>query len=189
MFHTAGMRALAMLDRRILWRIPGSGKEVYLTFDDGPTPEATPWVVDTLAKHGARATFFCLGRNAERHPELVDRLRSEGHAIGHHTWDHPDGWRTSPKSYYRNVLHGHRQTGGILFRPPYGRVPIGQLRRLGRHFRVVMWDVLSGDFHSGAAGETCVKRVLARTRPGSIIVFHDNVQRLRCLRDTLPVVL
>lgn len=180
---------LAMLDRRIRWRMPASGKEVYLTFDDGPEPEVTPWVLDTLAEHGVKATFFCLGRNVLRHPELFERLRKEGHAIGHHSWDHPDGWRTPWRAYYRNVLCGAEQVGGTLFRPPYGRLGIGRARSMGKRYQVVMWDVMAGDFRKGMSGEACARYVLGRIKPGSIVVLHDNLKSAACLREALPLIL
>lgn len=180
---------LAMLDRRIRWRMPATSKEVYLTFDDGPEPGATPWVLGTLAQHGAKATFFCLGRNAERHPDLLDRLRREGHAIGHHSWDHPDGWRAPYRAYYRNVLRGAERTGGTLFRPPYGHLGMGRARTLGKRFQVVMWDVLAGDFKKGLSGAACARYVLNRARPGSIVVLHDNLKSAGCLREALPLIL
>lgn len=180
---------MLMLDRRILWRLPAAGKIVYLTFDDGPEPEITPWVLDTLAEHGAKATFFCLGRNVQRDPELFNRLRSEGHSVGHHTWDHPDGWRMPVREYYRNVLRGVEQAGGNMFRPPYGRLSIGRARTLSKRYRLVMWDVLAGDFRKGMSGEACARHVLDRIRPGSIVVLHDNLKSAACLREALPLIL
>ena len=183
------LRMLAMLDRCILWRLPAEGKVVYLTFDDGPEPEVTPWVLDTLAEHGAKATFFCLGRNAQRLPELFKRLHTEGHATGHHTWDHPDGWRMPVRAYYRNVLLGAQQIGGNLFRPPYGRIGMRRARTLSKRYQVVMWDVLGGDFRKGMSGEACARRVLHRIKPGSIVVLHDNLKSQACLKEALPRIL
>lgn len=183
------LRMLAVLDRRVLWRVPTREKEVFLTFDDGPQPEVTPWVLDTLAAYGAKATFFCLGRNAERYPELFLRLRNEGHAVGHHTWDHSDGWRTPARAFHRTVLRGGKQIGGHLFRPPYGHLCPAQLRALGKRYRVVMWDVMGGDFKPGRTGAACARLVLGRTRPGSIIVLHDNLKSAKCLTDALPLIL
>lgn len=183
------LRMLAILDRRILWRMPAAGMVVYLTFDDGPEPQVTPWVLDTLAEHGAKATFFCLGRQAKHHPELFDRLRREGHAAGHHTWDHPDGWRTPVRAYYRNVLHAAERVGGTLFRPPYGRLGIGRSRTLSKRYQVVMWDILGGDFRQGMSGEACARHVLQQIKPGSIVVLHDNLKSAVCLRGALPHIL
>ncbi len=183
------LRMLGMLDRRVLWRVPTRGNEVFLTFDDGPEPTVTPWVLDTLAAHGAKATFFCLGRHAEQHPQLFQRLRDEGHSVGHHTWDHPSGWQTPTRSYYRSVLRGAEQVGGELFRPPYGRMKIGQSRTVGRRFQVVMWDVLGGDFRKNRSGASCASYVLRRAKPGSIVVLHDNLKSTACLKEALPLIL
>jgi peptidoglycan/xylan/chitin deacetylase (PgdA/CDA1 family) len=180
---------LAVLDRRVLWRVPTGRREVFLTFDDGPVAGVTPWVLDTLAGYKAKATFFCLGSNAAGSPELMERLRAEGHAVGHHTWDHPDGWRTRNRAYYRNVLRGRDVINSRLFRPPYGRLGPLQLNRLRKRFRPVLWDVLSGDFKPRMPGEACARGVLERAVPGSIIVFHDNRQSARCLKEALPLVL
>jgi peptidoglycan/xylan/chitin deacetylase (PgdA/CDA1 family) len=181
--------ALARLDRRVLWRVRTHGKEVFLTFDDGPEPGVTPWVLDTLARYGAKATFFCLGEQAAAAPELMVRLHREGHATGHHTWDHPNGWRTADRTYYRNVLRGLPEGAGVLFRPPYGHLKVSQLRRLRKRVRIVMWDVLAGDFRPGRSGTDCARKVLRKAVPGSIIVLHDNAKSARCLKEALPLIL
>lgn len=183
------LRLWARLDRRMVWQLPVEGKVVHLTFDDGPEPQVTPWVLETLAQHDAKATFFCLGRNAAQHPELMQRIGQEGHSTGHHTWNHPDGWKTPAKAYLRNVLQGAHQVGGPLFRPPYGHLGLGMARLLCKRFRVVMWDVMGYDFLPGRSGEACAIHVLRRTRPGSIIVLHDNLKSSACLREALPLIL
>ncbi|MBP8822623.1 MAG: polysaccharide deacetylase family protein [Flavobacteriales bacterium] len=183
------MRLLAALDRRLLWRVAHAGNKVFLTFDDGPCPGITPWVLDTLAVHGAKATFFCLGQQAEQHPELMQRIRADGHSIGHHTWDHADGWRTAKRPYQRSVLRAARSTGSMLFRPPYGHLPPGQLRSIGRRYRVVMWDVMGYDFKPGRRGGECARHVLRHARPGSIIVLHDNPKSAACLKEALVPIL
>jgi peptidoglycan/xylan/chitin deacetylase (PgdA/CDA1 family) len=172
-----------------LWSMPRTGKELYLTFDDGPIPEVTPWVLDLLAEHRAKATFFCLGRNCATHPHLLKRIVREGHGVGNHTWDHPRGRRTGLTRYLRSVLRCQSITGTSLFRPPYGSLTIRQFRTLRRHFKIVMWDVLSGDYDPGIDGPTCLRRVLDHARPGSIIVFHDSLKAENNLRFTLPQVL
>jgi len=159
---------------------------IHLTFDDGPDADLTPWVLDQLAAADARATFFCRGDRARTHPQLVERMRSAGHGVGGHTWDHPDGLRTALRPYLRNVLRGQQAVGGDLFRPPYGRLSPCQLRALRGRLRVVMWDVLTGDYDRSLSPEDCLRRTLRATRPGSIVVFHDVRKAEASLRHVLP---
>ncbi|MFZ1664832.1 MAG: polysaccharide deacetylase family protein [Flavobacteriales bacterium] len=189
MLHAAAMRVAAALLPGAIARLPVAGREVFLTFDDGPHPEATSWVLDELKQHGAKATFFCLGKNAAENPELLARIRREGHAVGHHTWDHPNGWKTTNSAYLANVVRGQQAVGGNLFRPPYGRIGPLQARSVGKLFPIVLWDVLAGDFRPGADGLLVARNVLNHARPGSIIVFHDNPKSFDCLRVALPAVL
>ena len=170
----------------VLWRMDPRERVLYLTFDDGPDPQLTPWVLDQLAAVGAHATFFCRGDRARARPDLVERLRAEGHGVGGHTWDHPDGWRTPLRPYLRNVLRGQREVGGPLFRPPYGRLTPAQLAALKGRLRVVMWDVLSRDYDLRRTAEECLDRTLRLARPGSIIVFHDAPKAADRLRVILP---
>ena len=162
---------------------------MYLTFDDGPIAELTPWVLDRLADHGAKATFFCLGRNCAFAPQVVERIREEGHALGNHTWDHPRGRRTNTWSYLRNVVKAEPLTSSRVFRPPYGSITFAQTRALRKRYSIILWDVLSGDYDVRLTGEHCAKRVLANARPGSIIVFHDSLKAEKHLRFVLPKVL
>lgn len=173
----------------LLWRMPPHDRTVHLTFDDGPTPEVTPWVLDTLEAHDAKATFFLLGANAERHPDLVRRIRSASHAIGNHTHSHLDGWRTGLKAYLEDTERAQAHTGSALFRPPYGRITRAQAATLRQRFTVVMWDVLSKDYDRSRSPERCLRDVLHHTRPGSIIVFHDSLKAEPLLRAVLPEVL
>lgn len=180
---------LKPLLKEFVWSMPSVGDEMHLTFDDGPTPGVTPWVLDTLAAYRAEATFFVLGRNATAEPALMDRIRHEGHAVGNHTWDHPNGWRTPTFTYLRNVLRCGEvlQTG--LFRPPYGRITRQQSHALLARFSVVMWDVLSADFDTRLSGDQCARNVTRHARPGSIVVFHDSLKAEVRLRSALPIVL
>lgn len=189
MMHAAAMRMAAALLPDAISRVRGASGRVHLTFDDGPHPGITPWVLDLLAEHGAKATFFCLGKQAVAHPRLLERIEREGHALGHHTWDHPDGWRTGTKAYVENVLCGHEAIGGRLFRPPYGRIGPVQALLLRHRFRIVLWDVLAGDFRPGADGGEVAAHVLGRSRPGSIVVLHDAPKSAACLKAALPLVL
>ena len=189
MYLTRTPALLKPLMKELQWSGPAEGRKLYLTFDDGPIPEVTPWVLDTLAAYGAMATFFCIGKNVAQHPELFARIRQEGHSVGNHTYDHLNGWNTPRFTYLRNVLRCHSLTGSKLFRPPYGRITQQQTQALRKRFSVVMWDVLSADFDESLDGEQCLRNVIEHSVPGSIIVFHDSLKAERRLRPALPAAL
>lgn len=182
-------RLLQDLFASFTWRVSTHARVVHLSFDDGPIPEVTPWVLDRLAEYGAKASFFCIGCNAESHPGLLRRIIEEGHTVGNHTWDHPRGRRTRPFTYYRSILRCQSVTGSTLFRPPYGSLTMRQARTICKRFRVVFWEVLSGDFDARLSGEQCVNNVLHHVRPGSIVVFHDSLKAADRLRYALPRIL
>ena len=171
---------------RWLRRVRTRDKVLYLTFDDGPIPEVTPWVLDTLRTYGAKATFFCIGRNIERNPDVFQRLIAEGHRVGNHTLDHLSGWDTSLFEYLRNTMHCQQLTRTGIFRPPYGRITLAQARALARRFQLVFWDVLSEDFDANLSAHRCLRNVLAKARSGSIIVFHDSLLAEDRVRYALP---
>lgn len=162
---------------------------IYLTFDDGPIPEVTPWVLDQLAKYDAKATFFCVGENAERNPDVLNQVVTQGHSVGNHTHNHLSGWSTDHLPYIQNVRKCAELIDSRLFRPPYGRLSPRKAQYLHRHYRIVMWDVLSGDFDQDLSPENCLANVLNNVRPGSIVVFHDSLKSERNLRYALPRVL
>lgn len=182
-------RILRALYPGAVWSMPGTDKDIFLTFDDGPIPDVTPWVLDVLAQYQAKATFFCIGRNCDAAPSILTRIRAEGHSVGNHTWDHPRGRRTADRSYFRNVISGKAATGSDLFRPPYGSLKWSQFRMLKKRFRVVFWDVLSYDFDTRSDGAACLRRVIEGVRPGSIVVFHDSLKAEERLRYALPAAL
>ncbi len=177
-----------------VWRIPTSEKKIFLTFDDGPVPEITPRVLSELKKYNAKATFFCVGANANKHPDILSRILADGHSVGNHTYDHLNGWRSKTKDYVENVRKfdaaiqrlNPNPEGVILFRPPYGRMKRTQYAWLNTRYAVIMWDVLSGDFDAGTSEERCLKNVLSRTREGSVVVFHDSIKAKKNLFYTLP---
>ena len=179
-----------------IWEIPNSDKKIYLTFDDGPIPEITEWVLDVLKSEGIKATFFCIGNNIQKHPEVYKKILSEGHQIGNHTFNHLNGWKTNTKSYLGNFKlceteHLKLNTEhSFLFRPPYGKIKPSQskaIRTLG--YKIIMWDVLSGDFDTTITPEKCLKNVLDKTTNGSIVVMHDSEKAKDKIFYTLPKIL
>jgi|TARA_B110000503_G_C7059037_1_gene375819 peptidoglycan-N-acetylglucosamine deacetylase len=147
---------------------------VYLTFDDGPHPEITREVMRILAEFNAPATFFCVGENVDRYPEVLDELKAAGHEIGNHTQRHESGWGTGQMAYLRSFLECQQRVNSPWFRPPYGRITRAQAEALQPHTQIVMWDVLSADFDDKNTPESCLDRLLVNTRPGAIVVFHDS---------------
>jgi peptidoglycan/xylan/chitin deacetylase (PgdA/CDA1 family) len=160
---------------------------IYLTFDDGPHPEVTREVMRILARYRAPATFFCVGQNLERYPEVAIELRAAGHAIGNHLHQHESGWETPTWSYLRSYVRCRELVGdGRWFRPPYGRISRQQAEALQGHTRIVMWDVLSGDWDATQTPDDCFNRLRTHTRPGAIVVFHDSERAAPRMLATLP---
>ncbi|MBK6901507.1 MAG: polysaccharide deacetylase family protein [Saprospirales bacterium] len=172
-----------------IWKIPGGEKVIYLTFDDGPIPEVTPWVLDTLRAYHAKGTFFCVGDNIRKNPEVLKAVQAEGHSVGSHSYHHLNGWNTDNIRYFHDVRQGARAAKTEFFRPPYGRLTRRQALFLQRHYDIIMWDVLSADFDTQLSGEQCFQNVIAHTQPGSIIVFHDSLKAEAQLKYALPKVL
>jgi len=178
-----------------IWEMEGKGKIIYLTFDDGPQAEATPFVLDTLAIYNAKATFFCIGKNVEEHPDLYKRILTEGHTVGNHTQNHLNGWHTNDDVYIDNVKQAAKWIDSTLFRPPYGRIKKFQAKVLMQQlntetntipFKIVMWTVLSGDFDTDISGDKCFRNVQQKTKEGSIVVFHDSAKAFERLQYALP---
>jgi len=167
----------------------GSEKTVYLTFDDGPHPEATSFVLDVLKDENVPATFFLLGKNAEAHPDLVARITSEGHTIANHGHQHLDGWKTNKADYVRNFQQAAPLLGTHFFRPPYGRITWGQYRAIATTTTVVLWDVIAGDFDTSISPQQCEANVLGAVRNGSIIVMHDSEKALPILHNSLKSII
>jgi peptidoglycan/xylan/chitin deacetylase (PgdA/CDA1 family) len=171
---------------RLTWRIKTSRKELYLTFDDGPVPGPTEFVLDLLRDHKIKATFFCIGQNISRNPSIFQRIVSEGHATGNHTFDHVNGWKVATNKYLDNVSACHKlMKDTTLFRPPYGRITPSAIRKL-QGYRIIMWDVLTYDFSADTLPEQSLKGALEATRPGSIVVFHDSYKAEKNLTYVLP---
>ncbi|MFT5147333.1 MAG: peptidoglycan/xylan/chitin deacetylase (PgdA/CDA1 family) [Polaribacter sp.] len=180
------------------WCFSRDVKEIYLTFDDGPTPEVTQFVLDELKKYNAKATFFCIGKNILNHPDVFKKIKNSKHTIGNHTYNHLNGWATKNKDYFDNFLQCEpiisktldESTKPKLFRPPYGKIKKSQAKSiLKKGYRIIMWDVLSADFDVATSKEECLRNVLNNTKNGSIIVFHDSVKASEKLKFVLPKVL
>lgn len=177
---------------RYTWHRRRKQKKIYLTFDDGPVPEVTLFVLRTLEEHAAKATFFCVGDNVRKYPEILKQVSEAGHRIGNHTYHHLNGLKTSAEAYLENVAKcktallqaGQREVN--LFRPPYGRIRQQQARELLPAYEIIMWDVLSADFDKNLQPEECLKKSIRYTRAGSIIVFHDNPKAFGNLQWVLP---
>lgn len=175
-----------------VWKIDTDENLLYLTFDDGPHPVATPFVLDELKKFNARATFFCVGKNVKENFVLYERIISEGHQIANHTYNHLNGWKTDDKIYIEDIQKATKIIDSDLFRPPYGRITKFQLKAItGKklHLKPIMWDVLSGDFDPSVDGENCYLNVINNAKQGSIIVFHDSAKSLKTLQYALPKIL
>ncbi len=175
-----------------IWKINTLENVLYLTFDDGPHPVATTFVLDELRKYNAKATFFCIGKNVDENPGLYKKIIDEGHAVGNHTYNHLNGWKTDDAVYLDNIYKAKKIIDSNLFRPPYGRITKFQLKQLPAEkykLKPVMWSVLSGDFDKEVSGEECYLTVAKNAGAGSVVVFHDSEKAMERLQHALPKVL
>ena len=181
----------------LVFSISTSKKKLYLTFDDGPTTEITEWVLQQLKIYNAKATFFCIGKNIDNHPEIFDEIIEGGHRIGNHTQNHLKGWKTKNEVFFENITATEKillEKGVVdlpkLFRPPYGKIKPSQVHFLkGKNYKIIMWDVLSLDFDKNVKPEKCLQNVLKNAENGSIIVFHDSVKASEKMMYVLPKIL
>ncbi len=173
----------------LLWSVHTFDKEIFLTFDDGPIPDVTEQVLDILKSYNAKATFFCIGKNVKKHPEIYRRISAEGHSIGNHTQDHLNGVKTKQYRYLKNVVGAAEVIDSRLFRPPYGRITPAQISALKSRFTIVMWDIITGDFDKTNGVEKVVRNVLDHVREGSIIVFHDSIKAAPRMIPALKIVM
>lgn len=172
----------------LIWNLPSQEKILYLTFDDGPHPVATPVVLDLLQLFDAKATFFCIGNNVRQYPEIYKRILMEGHRVGNHTYDHCNGWKTSELYWLQNIQKAAEHIDSNLFRPPYGRLkrlPASVLQQHNPPFKIIMWDVLSGDFDPAKTSEQCFQNIRKHARNGSVVVFHDSAKALPRMEEAL----
>jgi peptidoglycan/xylan/chitin deacetylase (PgdA/CDA1 family) len=180
-----------------VWDIPNTENKIYLTFDDGPTPEVTEWVLSILKENNIKATFFCIGNNIEKHPEIFNKVINDGNSIGNHTFDHKNGWKTTTEDYIQNIELCENQLLNLkskilslkfkIFRPPYGKLKPSQSKRLRMlGYKIIMWDILSADFDQTISKEKCLENATQKVTSGSIIVFHDSVKAFKNLEYALP---
>lgn len=169
-----------------VWRFPETDRVVYLTFDDGPIPEVTPWVLELLRKEGIRATFFCVGENVMKYPEVYQQLLDDGHSVGNHTFNHWQGLKHTDQNYFRNIEKAKTYIDSDLFRPPHGWLKASQYRVLKKKFRIIMWDLISCDYDSRLKPEKVFRNITEFVRPGSILTFHDSIKAKPNLTEALP---
>ena len=193
MYFHCTPRLLPLLYPSLVWHKNRSEKHIFLTFDDGPVPEVTDFALESLKTYNAFATFFCVGENISRHPEIFHKVIEQGHSVGNHTYNHLNGWKTPQERYLENVrlcartMKQHASlTLSQLFRPPYGRMTKRQINKLNGQYQIIMWDVLSGDFDRKLTGEKCLANTVKHTRNGSIIIFHDSYKAAGNLQYALP---
>lgn len=190
---------LKFIFRNWVWSYASKEKVLYLTFDDGPTPEITEWTLNELAKYEAKATFFCLGKNIAEQPEIFQKIIEKKHFVGNHTNNHLNGWKTNTEDYLQNIEDAEKYFEKYLklntqqlklFRPPYGKITLSQSKKIRKNgYKIVMWDVLSADFDATISNEKCLENVIRNIQNGSIIVFHDSIKSTEKLRFVLPKVL
>lgn len=192
MYLSKTPRLLKWLYPSLTWHLSRTDKCVYLTFDDGPIPIVTPHVINILNRFNAKATFFCIGENVEKFPEIYAEVLSNGHRVGNHTYNHLKGWAHSTETYLQNIRKCTEVVNSDLFRPPYGRIKRSQIKAIKKQYpdmRIIMWDVLSADYDQSIDPGRCIQNVLDHAENGSIIVFHDSQKAFPRLRDALPQVL
>lgn len=173
----------------VIWNMPRNEKKIYITFDDGPTPEITEQVLSILSQYNAKATFFCLGKNVSQYPDIYNKILVMGHETGNHTQNHLNGWKTKNTEYFDDIQQAEKSISSKLFRPPYGRISASQILYLKKYYKIIMWEVLSGDYMKTLNKEKCLNNVLNNTREGSIVVFHDSVKAADKVLYALPRIL
>jgi len=180
---------LKLLYPKLVWDASAAERCIYLTFDDGPIPIVTPFVLNILKQYHAKATFFCIGDNVRKHPDVFEQVKNDGHAIGNHTFNHLKGWKTDDKTYLDNFLQADKLLDTKLFRPPYGRVKRSQanlLQNAKPGLEIIMWSVLSADFDVSVTPEQCLNNVIKNTRAGDIVLFHDSLKAQERMAYALP---
>lgn len=177
----------AIYPRNLIWNVRTKSKEVFLTFDDGPVPEVTPLVLGILKKYNVKATFFCVGENVQKYPEVYQQLLNDGHAVGNHTFHHVKAWKTDYKIYLSEVKQCSELVKSDLFRPPHGQINRKIALELQKDYRIIMWSSLTGDYDKKLSGDQCLVHAIKHTRPGSIVVFHDSIKARERMEYALPL--
>lgn len=184
---------LEKISNDLIWKIPSAEKKIYLTFDDGPIPDLTEYVLDILDDFEAKATFFCVGDNIRKHHEICKKVIEKGHVIGNHTFNHLKGWSTKNNSYFKNIATCQKYISNYqksdhkpLFRPPHGQITRNQIKILRDDYKIIMWDILAYDFENTHSPSQSLDKIIKLTRPGSIVVFHDNYKAEIKLKYMLP---
>lgn len=178
-----------VLPANVNWKIKTTEKKLFLTFDDGPIPEVTPEVLGILKKYNAKATFFCVGENVQKHPDVFKQIIAEGHSVGNHSFNHIKANKFTNEEYLANVAKADELIQSPLFRPPYGRITPALAKTLGKKYRIYMWSVLTRDYEQNLSPEACLRIALNQSRKGSIIVFHDSLKASKNMLFALPRVL
>ena len=160
----------------LVWDMPSAGNKIYITFDDGPHPEVTVEVLKMLDDYNAKATFFCVGENVNKHTETFSLIKQKGHSVGNHSYNHLNGWKTPNRNYYQNIEKASKLIDSNLFRPPYGRISPSQIKHLKKTYNIIMWSALSYDFDARVSKEKCLELSIKNSVAGSIVVFHDSVK-------------
>lgn len=179
----------------LVWSRCSPEKNIYLTFDDGPVPRVTEFVLDVLEEFAAKATFFCVGENIRRHPSLFEKILARGHHVGNHTYNHLNGWKTDLSHYLDNIkrcqdiINQYTSVEQPLFRPPYGKIKRAHIQALKDFYTIIMWDVLSGDFDKRLNPQQCLANTVKATRGSSIVIFHDSLKAERNMKYALPLYL
>lgn len=179
---------LARLFPEVIWHKSRTAKKIYLTFDDGPVPDATEFVLDQLEQYKAKATFFCVGENVEKHSSIFQKVKTAGHKVGNHTYNHLNGWENNFLPYMKNVeaCDSVMVEAGVCFRPPYGKLTMKQYREIKKDREIVMWDILTGDFDAELSPKQCLNNSIKHTKNGSVVVFHDSLKNITTLTEVLP---
>ncbi len=179
MYFSKTPQVIRPFAKDLLWCLPDSQETIYLTFDDGPTEKVTEDTLKILETFDAKATFFCVGNQILKHPDIFEKTINAGHAVANHTQNHLNGWKNANKTYFRDYLNCRDLVDSTFFRPPYGKISRSQAQAIGKRSKIVMWDVLSGDFDTGSSPQDCLKRVKKHAQPGSIVVFHDSKKAVK----------